>query len=191
MLISVRYTIICDRNPSELERVYNEVAVRMERGEISTTGQLREALREVAVSDGDFRDAFSRKSIAASGRTKKVVRYLLCAMERQLGHPDVMDESCAATIEHILPENLTHSWEEIYSHEQHERFVHRLANYTLLDPSRNRELGNLGFQEKLSSFQQSGYLMTKRIASSEWTPNAIEARQLEMAGWAATVWQFQ
>jgi hypothetical protein len=191
MLISVRYTIICDRNPSELERVYNEAAVRMERGEISTTGQLREALREVAVSDGDFREAFGRKSIAASGRTKKVVRYLLCAMERQLGHPDVMDESCAATIEHILPENLTHSWEEIYSHEQHERFVHRLGNYTLLDPSRNRELGNLRFQEKLSSFQQSGYLMTKRIAASEWTPSAIEARQLEMAGWAATVWQFQ
>lgn len=190
MLISIRYTVISDLNPSELERVYNEVAVKVEQREINSTGQLRESLREVAVSDEDFRDAFSRKSLPASGRSKKVVRYLLCAMERQLGHPDVMDESCAATIEHILPENLTGSWEEIYSHEQHERFVHRLGNYTLLDPSRNRDSGNLPFQAKLAGLQQSGYLMTNRISAGEWTPQAIEARQKEMAGWAATVWKF-
>ncbi len=190
VLISVRYTIIGDLNPSELERVYNEVAVNIERGTLRTTGQIREALREVAVSDEDFRDAFSRRTIAASGRSKKVVRYILCALERQLGHPDVKDETCAATIEHILPENLGNSWEAIYSHDQHERFVNRLGNYTLLDPSRNRDLGNLPFPDKLAGFQQSGYKMTSRITATEWTPDQIEARQREMAGWAATVWKF-
>jgi hypothetical protein len=144
----------------------------------------------VAVSDEDFRDAFSRRTIAASGRSKKVVRYILCALERQLGHPDVKDETCAATIEHILPENLGNSWEAIYSHDQHERFVNRLGNYTLLDPSRNRDLGNLPFPDKLAAYQQSGYKMTTRISAAEWTPDLIEARQREMARWAATVWQF-
>lgn len=190
MLISIRYTIIGDLNPSELERVYNEVAVSIERGTLRTTGQIREALRQVAVSDEDFRDAFSRRTIAASGRSKKVVRYILCALERQLGHPDVKDETCAATIEHILPENLGNSWEAIYSHDQHERFVNRLGNYTLLDPSRYRDLGNLPFPDKLSGYQQSGYKMTTRISATEWTPDLIEARQREMARWAATVWQF-
>ncbi len=190
VLISIRYTIIGDLNPSELERVYNEVAVSIERGTLGTTGQIREALRQVSVSDEDFRDAFSRRTIAASGRSKKVVRYILCALERQLGHPDVKDETCAATIEHILPENLGNSWEAIYSHEQHVRFVNRLGNYTLLDPSRNRDLGNLSFADKLAGFQQSGYKMTARISASEWTPDLIEARQREMAGWAATVWKF-
>ena len=190
MLISVRYTIIGDLNPSELERVYNEVAVDIERDTLRTSGQIREALRQVSVSDEDFRDAFSRRSIAASGRSKKVVRYILCALERQLGHHDVKDETCAATIEHILPENLGKSWETIYSHDQHERFVQRLGNYTLLDPSRNRDLGNLSFSDKLAGYKNSGYRMTSRISASEWTPELIEARQREMAGWAATVWQF-
>lgn len=190
VLISVRYTIIADRNPSELERVYNEVAVNIEKGSLKTKGQIREALRPVSVPDEDFRDAFSRRSISASGRNKKVVRYLLCSLERQLGHPDVKDEICAATIEHILPENLGEVWEEQFTREQHARFVERLGNYTLLDPSRNRDLGNLGFQEKIASFEKSGYLMTKRIAAPEWTPEAIDARQREMAGWAATVWKF-
>jgi len=190
MLISVRYTIIGDLNPSELERVYNEVAVAIERDTLRTSGQIREALRQVSVSDEDFRDAFSRRSIAASGRSKKVVRYILCALERQLGHPDVRDETCAATIEHILPENLGNSWETTYSHDQHERFVQRLGNYTLLDPSQNRDLGNLSFSDKLAGYKNSGYRMTSRISASEWTPDLIEARQREMAGWAATVWQF-
>ncbi len=190
MLISIRYTIIGDLNPSELERVYNDVAVDIERGTLRTTGQIREALRQVAVSDEDFRDAFSRRTIAASGRSKKVVRYILCALERQLGHPDVRDETCAATIEHILPENLGSSWETIYTHDQHERFVNRLGNYTLLDPSRNRDLGNLPFPDKLAGYQQSGYRMTSRISALEWTPDLIDARQREMAGWASTVWQF-
>lgn len=190
MLISVRYTIIGDLNPSELERVYNEVAVAIERDTLLTSGQIREALRQVSVSDEDFRDAFSRRSIAASGRSKKVVRYILCALERQLGHPDVRDETCAATIEHILPENLGNSWETTYSHDQHERFVQRLGNYTLLDPSQNRDLGNLSFSDKLAGYKNSGYRMTSRISASEWTPDLIEARQREMAGWAATVWQF-
>lgn len=190
MLISIRYTIIGDLNPSELERVYNDVAVDIERGTLRTTGQIREALRQVAVSDEDFRDAFSRRTIAASGRSKKVVRYILCALERQLGHPDVRDETCAATIEHILPENLGSSWETIYTHDQHERFVNRLGNYTLLDPSRNRDLGNLPFPDKLAGYQQSGYRMTSRISAPEWTPDLIDARQREMAGWASTVWQF-
>jgi len=190
MLISVRYTIIGDLNPSELERVYNEVAVAIERDTLRTSGQIQEALRQVSVSDEDFRDAFSRRSIATNGRSKKVVRYILCALERQLGHPDVRDETCAATIEHILPENLRNSWETTYSHDQHERFVQRLGNYTLLDPSRNRDLGNLSFSDKLAGYKNSGYRMTSRISASEWTLDLIEARQREMAGWAATVWQF-
>jgi hypothetical protein len=76
------------------------------------------------------------------------------------------------------------------THEQHARFVDRLGNHTLLDPSRNRDLGSLGFQDKAAVFQKSGYLMTNRITAAEWPPEAIDARQREMAGWAATVWKF-
>lgn len=189
-LISVRYTIIADRNPSELERIYNDVAVKIERQSLSSPASIRQALLPVAVSDEDFRDAFSRRSIPANGRSKKVVRYLLCALERQLGHADVKDETCAATIEHILPESLGGSWEAEYSHEQHQRFVNRLGNFTLLESSRNRDLGNSAFAEKRQLFRDSNYLMTSKIRTAEWTPHQIEARQEEMAGWAATVWRF-
>ena len=189
-IVSFRYTIIADRNPSELERAYNDVAVGIEERRLQTAGQIREALRIVAVADEDFRDAFSRRSIPAGGRNKKVVRYILCALERQLGNPDVRDETTPATIEHVLPENLTPEWRNDFEDEQHTRFVTRLGNYTLLDVSRNNDLGNLPYPQKQPVFAASGYGLTRRIAYPDWTPGTIEARQREMASWAASVWQF-
>jgi hypothetical protein len=189
-VISFRYTIIADRNPSELERAYNDVAVGIEEERLRTVGQVREALRVVSVPDDDFRDAFSRRTIPAGGRNKKVVRYILCALERQLGNPDVRDETTPATIEHILPENLTAGWGADFDEIQHARFVSRLGNYTLLDLSRNNDLGNRPYIEKQPIYAASGYELTRRIAYPQWTPGTIEARQREMAGWAATVWHF-
>lgn len=189
-VISFRYTIIADRNPSELERAYNDVAIGIEAERLRTVGQVREALRVVSVPDDDFRDAFSRRTIPAGGRNKKVVRYILCALERQLGNPDVRDETTPATIEHILPENLTAGWGADFDEIQHARFVSRIGNYTLLDVSRNNDLGNRPYPEKQPIYAGSGYELTRRIAYPQWTPGTIEARQREMAGWAATVWQF-
>ena len=189
-VISFRYTIIADRNPSELERAYNDVAVGIEEERLRTVGQVREALRVVSVPDDDFRDAFSRRTIPAGGRNKKVVRYILCALERQLGNPDVRDETTPATIEHILPENLTAGWGADFDEIQHARFVSRLGNYTLLDVSRNNDLGNRPYLDKQPIYAASGYELTRRIAYPQWTPGTIEARQREMAGWAATVWHF-
>lgn len=188
--VSFRYTTIADRNPSELERAYNDVAVGIEQHRIQTAGQIREALRAVAVADEDFRDAFSRRAIPASGRNRKVVRYILCALERQLGNPDACDETTPATIEHVLPQNLTPEWRDDFSNEQHARLVSRLGNYTLLDVSRNYELGNQSYAKKKYEFADSRYKLSCRIDYPEWTPGVIEARQREMAGWAATVWQF-
>ena len=189
-IISFRYTIIADRNPSELERAYNDVAVGIEQSRLQTVGQIREALRVVAVTDDDFRDAFSRRSIPASGRNKKVVRYTLCALERQLGNQDVKDETTPATIEHVVPENLTPTWRSDFDDEQHSRLVSRLGNYTLLDLSQNNDLGNRAYAEKQPTFAASGYQLSRRITYPEWTSGTIETRQREMAGWAATVWQF-
>jgi hypothetical protein len=189
-IVSFRYTIIADRNPSELERAYNVVAVGIEQRRLQTVGQIREALRVVAVPDDDFRDAFSRRSIPTGGRNKKVVRYILCALERQLENQEVRDETTPATIEHVLPENLTSEWRSEFNDEQHARYVSRLGNYTLLDESRNRDLGNRTYAQKKPDFAVSGYKITRRIQYPEWTPDLIEARQREMAGWAATVWRF-
>ena len=188
-VVSFRYTIVADRNPSELEVAYNNVAIAIHERRMVTVGQVREALRPVAVGDEDFRDAFSRRAFPVAGRTKKIARYVLCALERQLGNPDVRDETTPATIEHILPENLSPEWRLEFDDEKHARYVSRLGNLTLLDSSRNSDLGQAPFVQKKEIYLSAGYEITRRINYPEWTAAMIDARQREMAGWAATVWQ--
>jgi hypothetical protein len=188
VVISFRYNVISDRNTNELEKIYNQVAASIQSKQTTTFAQLREALRPIYVPDEEFRDAFARKSLAAAGRSKRVVRYLLCALERQLGHQDVNDETSPATIEHILPENLSPQWEANFADDVHERYVSRLGNYVLLDPSRNRDIGQKPFSEKKTVFHACNYELAKRVDASEWTPRSIDDRQRVMAGWASTVW---
>lgn len=188
-VVSFRCTIIADRNPSELEVAYNETAKGIHTGRLQTVAQVREALRPAAVGEEDFRESFARRSFPASGRTKKIARYVLCALERQLGTPDVNDATSPATIEHVLPENLGAAWEPQWDDTQHERYVSRLGNLTLLDAARNNDLGQIGYAQKRIVYEKAGYEVTRRIISQEWSPEAIEQRQRAMAGWAATVWQ--
>jgi hypothetical protein len=188
VVISFRYNVISDRNTNELEKIYNQVAAGIENNTNSTVAQLREALRPIYVPDDEFRDAFARKSLPAAGRSKRVARYLLCALERQLGHQDVNDETTPATIEHILPENLSPAWEANFPVDSHSRYVNRLGNYTLLDPSRNRDIGQKPYPDKRGVFQDSAYELSKRIDAQDWTPQAIDERQRKMAGWASAVW---
>ena len=190
VVISFRYNIIGDKNTNELEKIYNQVAIGIADGRLKTSGQLREALRPVYVADDDFRDLFARKSLPAHGRTGKVVRYILCELERQLGNAGLSEESGDLSIEHILPENISPEWQAQFSFDDHARFVHRLGNYTLLTPAANRDVARKLYTEKKTFFANSSFEMTKRISAQEWTKNAIEARQKEMAGWAATIWQF-
>ena len=119
----------------------------------------RELLFEL--TDEEFVDTFSRKSIDSNGRGKKKVRYILCKLEQRLGNPDIHDDTTAATIEHILPENNTPQWELFFPGEAHERYVYRLGNYTLLDGPLNKLAGQHSFPEKLPIYADSDYELTK------------------------------
>ena len=190
-LISFRYNIIADKNTNDLEKVYNDVAADVHEGRLTRAPDIREALRKAAVSDEEFREAFSRKNMPAYGKGKRLVRYLLCKLEGQLGNSTITDDSLGVTVEHILPENLTAEWEASFTPEQHERYASRIGNYTLLTPSQNRDVGQQGIPAKSAVYSQSGFRMSERLGEvSEWEPRSVEVRQKEMAGWAATVWAF-
>jgi len=189
-LISFRYNLVADKNTNDLEKVYNEVAADVHDGRLTLPAQIKDGLRSVAVSDDEFREAFGRKAIPASGKGKRLVRYILVKLDRQLGNQALSDDSPGITIEHILPENLTPLWEGSFTPEQHERYVSRLGNYTLLTPSQNRDVGQKGISEKSAVYRASSFRMSERLDLADWGPREIEKRQKEMANWAASVWGY-
>ena len=83
-----------------------------------------------------------------TGRSKKLVRYLLFELENYRSRSERDFEADPGTIEHILPENPNEVWEETFPPNIQEIFIDRLGNYVLLDASKNRECGTLNFPSK-------------------------------------------
>jgi hypothetical protein len=172
--------------------VYNQVALALEKKEISSLAQIRERLQPIIVPDDEFRDAFARRAIRADGQQKKLVRYILAALEKQLHNHDIDYETTPATIEHILPQSLDGEWVGKFTTEQQERLIDRLGNYLLLESKLNgRAAGNSSFAQKRLVYEKSQYIETCRFAEQyeDWTPTAVESRQAQLARVATAVWK--
>ena len=189
-VISFRYNMISQRNTNRLEEVYNDVAVAVHQGALRSASQVRDALARIYVSDEEFREAFAKRSILANGRKTRLVRYILCALEKQMHGVDYDWETAAPTVEHVLPQSVTEAWAKSFPGDLHERYVGRLGNYLLLEPKLNaRGAADKPLPEKLEAYAQSQYPSTQSFVSTEWTPEAIEQRQAKMAKTALAIWR--
>jgi hypothetical protein len=188
VVISFRYNIIGSFNPNELERVYNQAAIDVHGTRITTLPQLFDALRSIYIGDDKFKQDFTYAAINTT-RRKKLVRYILFELERDLGGAARDFEEDAASIEHILPENPGAAWQAAFPLEVQENFIHRLGNYILLEPNLNRAVQNADFEIKTAAYQTSQYLLARQVRASEWTMETLSTRQEQMATRAVHIWR--
>jgi hypothetical protein len=187
-IVSLRYSIIGRKNPNELERLYNQVAVDINRQIITMPAQVFDALRSIYVSDEEFKRNFTYAAINTASR-KRLVRYVLFELERDVSKVDRDFDVDNASIEHVLPEKPADTWQTGFPIDIQENFIHRLGNYTLFEPTLNREVENKDFTAKRAAYAKSQFKLTQAIQNEEWTPAAVTARQEQMAARAAHVWR--
>ena len=192
VVVSFRYNVICGLLTSEQEKIYNDIARNISSGEYTTHSHVEEALRQVYPDDAQFRGAFAEKELrtASSSRNKKVMRYLLFEIERQLYGQSFDLESATYNLEHILPENPSEDWSHIDEAKQN-RLIYRLGNMTPLESKPNRQIGNASYTQKRAAFEESDFQMTKAIAQhyDTWDEQKIESRQKQLAKVAASIWR--
>lgn len=186
-VISFRYNVVSALNPNELEKIYNQVAVEIGKGEITNPRQVFEKVRSIYVSDDKFSQDFSIISISTRGTQKKLVKYILGKLETDISQLEINEDSFS--IEHILPESPSNQWQEYFPDNQREEMVYRLGNMTLLEPNLNREIGNKSYTLKQEIYQQSNYQLTKNIQAEEWNPESLNKRQLQLAKRAIHIWR--
>ncbi|MFM9851554.1 MAG: DUF262 domain-containing protein [Sphingomonadaceae bacterium] len=188
--ISFRYNVIGTMQAGEQERVYSDIAARISRNEITHLKEIVDSLRSVYPSDSAFKAAFASKELRTTqSRNNKIVRYILCNLERQAGGNDLDRDSASLTVEHILPQNPEAGWEH-FSETETDASIYRLGNMALLETNLNRDIGNSAFETKRSAFESSVFETTKKIArdNSEWTVSRIQERQNAMAKLAMSIW---
>ena len=191
-VVSFRYTVVGGLNTNELEPVYHRAAKALLTDQARRPADVFQLLRTIYVDDSAFLRDFERLEIDTSGQRKRLVKYVLCQLEADATGVARDYEADASTIEHILPENPLESWSDSFDLERHDRFVYRLGNLTLLEPSLNRQVGNQLWREKVEVYAQSGYGMTQALAAgtyAEWTPATLDARQSLLAQRAVHVWR--
>lgn len=190
-VISFRYNVICNLQTNEQERVYNEVAWKISDGILASAKDAITALEAIYPDDAQFKGAFTEKELrTTNSRNKKVVRYLLFEIERQLSGQDFEFESATYDLEHVLPERPSDAWDYIEESKQ-ERLIYRIGNMTPLEKNRNRDIGASDYQTKRPVYEESSFKITRAIAEhyDSWDERKIEARQKKMADIAAGLWR--
>ena len=191
VMISFRYNVIGSQPTNEQERVYNAVAERISGKQLTDAGAVLTAMSSVYPGDDAFRAAFAEKSIRTTqSRNKRVVRYILCALERRLTETALDFDSDSFNLEHILPENPEAGW-DAFSDDEVEALVYRIGNLTLLSKGANKDLGNAPYAVKKPVYAGSSFGVTRKIAedNADWNPERLAARQNWMANQATAVWR--
>lgn len=189
--LSFRFNVISRLGTHELEARYNEGALAIKEGKSKAAAGTRDSLMSVYVDDDQFRADFEVFRQATSMKGKKIIRYILCELERQHSGHDLAWSNSNATIEHILPDHLDEEWGRIFSEDEHARYVDRLGNYALLEKGKNKDIGQKPFDQKKEVFATSQYGLTTDIVElDEWTMTTLNKRQKDLAAIATSVWRF-
>jgi hypothetical protein len=150
-----------------------------------------DALKSVYPADEAFKSAFADKIIrTTNSRNLRIVRYILCALERQLNQTEHDFDSDTFSIEHVLPQNPGVGW-SAFSDEEVEAMTYRIGNMALMAKGANKDIGNAAFAVKKPVLANSRFELTRKMAedNADWTPERIAARQKYLARLASTVWR--
>lgn len=188
--LTFRYSIICGRNPNDLEKEYSNMARMIRNGK--DLKYIKKHFLELNPDDEDFIKNFEKKEI----KNQKIARYLLAKIvntEREKKDTPINENDENITLEHIIPKKLTTEWIEYIKkyNLNHEELLYRIGNLTLLIFSRNKNISNKSFQEKCKEYKKSDLFITKDIyyKYKDWNEEAINARQKELAEIAKKIWK--
>ena len=186
VIVGFRYSVICGKNPNDIERVYNNVA-----RQIASSGDYNpNMLREVYVDDQEFVLVFDQKAFVESSRNNKIVKYILGEFEHfKGGAREVSLANETETVEHILPQNPGDEWGE--DNYDYDSLTYRLGNMCLLESKHNRDISNDSFRAKCPTYKASSFLTTRTIPDeySDWNRETINSRQVQMGKCAKSIWR--
>lgn len=184
IVVSFRYNVICGKNPNDIEKVFNDIAIKISNNNTYD----KNLLSKIYVNDNEFTVSFINKVFPENARNNKIIKYILGKYERfKGGLRDVSIVSELDTIEHIYPQHPNEEWND----DNLDSLIYRLGNMCLLEKKLNNNIGNKRYAEKVEVLNQSTFITTNSISSEypEWVQQSIIDRQKQMAKCAKTIWK--
>lgn len=188
VVLALRYNVIGGLSPGEQEPVFASVAQKITSGEYASAAEAIRGLASLYPTDDAFEAAFVEKTFSKG--KERIVRYLLCELEKQTSQTALSETDDLLTVEHVLPQSPGDAWPQ-FATDELDSMTFRLANLVLMHRSPNRRAGNKSWAEKRPLLLQSNIGLTRQLAeqNAEWTPTQLMARQRALAHLAKSVWK--
>ncbi|HZU32709.1 MAG TPA: HNH endonuclease family protein [Candidatus Angelobacter sp.] len=173
----IRHNIVAGQDRGKLESVAYSTAKLISSG-TGYAGALEE-LKRISPSDEVFLQGF--KKLEFSKNEQQMARYLLRAFDYALGETSEITVAGPdkVHVEHIYPQTPPDAdkWPE------HDTYINRIGNLTLLDYALNEKIKNSKFPvKKEKGYAASRLVVTQKLLPlADWNPEAVEARQKSWA----------
>lgn len=187
-----RYSIIMQSGTGNIERTFTEAARYVRNNPDFRLPDLVAVFSALYPKDESFIDVFRSKQLTDS----HIARYTLIEINNYLektGGGELLTNTSGGelNLEHVLPQRPTQdSWGNQFAGQDLSEWVHRIGNLTLLPSFVNKKLGNSPYSEKRTKLDESKLRINEFFLScDDWTPEAIESRQAQLARFACQVWR--
>lgn len=113
---------------------------------------------------------------------------------RDKDYPELLVNSNtdAVNLEHILPKKPDKKKWSNFTEEDHESYLNRIGNLTLMKSRENSKFKSDGFNIKKNKYKNSGFWITNMLNKySQWTKENIEDRQSKLAELAKNTWSIK
>ena len=150
-----------------------------------TKDDILKKLYSLMVPDDEFINNFK----VFNSKKTAVIRYLLRKINNfDINETKIIDDPNRVHVEHILPKKINDEWIN-FNDDEHETYLWRLGNLTLLGQEYNNRAKNKGFDKKKEIYKKSEIKMTRDLVSiDDWTTLSIVKRQENFAEIALKIW---
>ena len=182
----VRYHAVCHKPAKEIERVYNQIAVAIDKGK--NVADIKKIIFDFYPDDEEFKNDFCYLTI----QTNKKSNYFLSKIESHLNPSNPISFQNDYTVEHILPKKSVKNddyWQEQFNNLL-EQSIQRLGNLTLLTSKDNKAVNCDNFEQKKKMFENSTLKMIQKIMQyNDWNPDSLAMYQQFLADNACEIWK--
>jgi hypothetical protein len=180
----VRHNVICDRDRAKFETTAFSAAKALADGGGEPAALA--LLRSLSPTDEDVRQSFATLSFGRSQSSSAQV--ILRSLEYKLRNTEelIINTPERVHLEHIYPQKPLAA-DRLADHDE---YVGRIGNLTLLDRRLNQEAQNSSFATKKEQFytQSEIYLTRELLEKNAWTPAFIDTRQQHLCDLALQIW---
>ncbi|MCA0979640.1 DUF262 domain-containing protein [Exiguobacterium aestuarii] len=175
-----RNIVIAKNAANKYEIIFAELAISISNNNISIN-EVVNNLNGYKISDEAFANHFKDLEI----KNKPIIRYILKEINNLGSSKEtIISDSESVHIEHILPQS-PGEW-YVYNHEE---YVNKLGNLTLLGSEFNRKISNSLFDRKKEMYRNSEIKITRDLIDySQWGVEEIKHRQDHLTKLALTIW---